>query len=236
MAQEPGTLELPEATIHFFDPLGERYRTEGAAPIKIQVTGTGAVGGAEAVDPTPTDNGDGNEDGPGPLRSIRRRSALSTEHAPLHTSWWFLLLLALAPVGFLTLVVAQRIRRRRDASRDALTARRAASNARRALRQVTDGSGTEGHSAIARALNRFFAERFGEPASGLTQDELRRYLTERGVGEDVADKTSALLEACERARYAPGASAGEAQLASQAIALLPELDRGGPSVNGGGRR
>jgi len=204
--------------------------------VKVQVTGGAAPSGASDHEETSADTVAVLEGELGPLRSIHRRSSLSTRHTQLHASWWFLLLLAVAPLGFLAMVLVQGIRRRRDASRGVVVSRRAAGAARKALHQVSAGSGAEGHAAVAKALNGFLKDRFGEPASGLTREELLSYLTERGVEDDLAQRTAELLETCERARYAPGeATEAEDELASRAGGLVGELDRApAGGGNGGG--
>jgi hypothetical protein len=222
-------VELPAAEIIYFDPVAERYQTKRSTPIDVEVTGESsstaaephAGGGETPRDPAAME----------PLRSIRRRASLTTRTASFHDRPWFLLIVILAPLGFLSLVVISRIRQRRDASQDAIRSRRAAGAAAKALRTIS-ADDAEGLAAVARALNQFLSDRYGEPTSGLTRDELREYLRERSVDDAHIEQTATILDECEKRRYAGPGGAGARQLAEQARSVIKGLDasgRGRPS-------
>jgi hypothetical protein len=221
LPQKTGPIVLPPAELVSFDPVGERYRREKTEPLTVQVTGGEATAG-----PGPgvsEEQGSAEGEALADLRSIHRRSRLASGRSPLHRAWWFILVFAATPVSYVTVAVLAGVRRRRVASRDAIRARKAAGVARRALRAIKSDEG-EGLAEVSRSLTRFLADRFGEPASGLTRDELRRFLLDRGVGEDVVDRFARMLEECEQRRYSPSGAAGALALAREAIRVIAELD------------
>jgi hypothetical protein len=159
----------------------------------------------------------------------------------MYWSWWFIALLLIAPVGFLALVVVQRIRHHRFATRDVVRSRRAATVAYRALDALeTDDSDGEVMSRVTKVLNEFFLDRMGRSVTGLTMEELRSFVMDRGASEKLAGRLVALVETCDHARFA-GSSAGhggekgestgrrrgaeEQRIKKEAKELIEELDQ-----------
>ncbi len=225
MPQQPGTLEIPAVKLAYFDPDNSRYQSKLSKAVTIEVTGT-----PSSTTPVSSDSSDGGSPGEsvetselGPLHSIRRQSALSTTQAPTYGRWWFFLILIVAPAGFVTFVVVQRLKHHRLATRDVVRSRRAAQAARAALDEAASSPGSDGLAGVMRAINVFFQDRFGQSATGHTMDELRAFLLERGAAEDLANRAADLMERCERGRF--GGDAGDgADLDGDARALIAELD------------
>ncbi len=235
LPQKSGTLEIPSIELDSFDPVQERYEKKRTKAIQIRVTGEDrpdvarADDGDDVAPPTPEDSA--------PLRSIHRHSDLTTEASVPYSQVWFVLALVLAPLGFVMLVVIDGVRRRRLAARDVIRARKAAGVAVRQLRPVRDGKveGSEGLTQVMRALNGFFQDRVGEPVAGLTLKELRAFLIELGVPEEMADRVVRLTEQSEQTRYGGGAGARAPELAEEAEGLIRELDRLSLSAKQGGK-
>jgi hypothetical protein len=53
-------------------------------------------------------------------------------------------------------------------------------------------------------LRELLSGKLGLPVTGLSRDELRTQLVAAGVAADLAERTIAELEECDRARFAPG--------------------------------
>lgn len=229
LPQKEGELVIPPIELSYYDPAAKAFRTAKSEAVTVAVAGkVASAGGGGPVEALDDDEGAATSEDVelGALHLIRRTSALETGSAPCYSQWWFFLVLLAAPAGFIALVVAQRLRRHRLASRDLLRARRAAQTARAALAEA-ERCGEEGLRAVARAVNGFLLDRFGAVASGMTMDELERFLVEQGAAADLAQRVVDLVERCERARFAGGgAGAGEgAELARTATELVSELDR-----------
>jgi len=225
MPQKTGVLELPAVELVYFDPVAARFETRRTKSIEVRVTGSDRVERAEAEPEiegvTP------NTDDLAPLRSIHRESALSSGADALYSRTWFLLAVILIPIGFLALVIVDGFRRRRLASRDVLRSRRAAAVALKRLKKIGKGESPPEEELIqvTRALHGFFADRFGEPVSGLTMDELRAFLRERDVPDEVAARTVELFGRSEEARYGGGGGADlSSRFAAEARELIKQLD------------
>lgn len=244
LPQKEGELVIPPIELSYYDPVAKAFRTTASEAVKVAVAGTVATaGGGGAAGEPGADEAAATGGGAdlGALHLISRTSRLASGAAPCYSQWWFFLVLVAAPAGFIALVVVQRVRSHRFASRDALRARRAAQTARAALARAEGGD--EGLRAVARAVNGFLLDRFGAVASGMTMDELERFLTEQGASDDLAKRVVELVERCERARFAGGGDEGGAareELAQTAAELVSELDRvpsrPGPRGGDGGER
>jgi hypothetical protein len=213
LPQRAGELKVPAVTLAYFDPLVEGYREKRTDELALMVTGQGGETPTVAGSPAGTARGEAAGEVT-PLHSIRRSAALARGSTSIVERWWFLLLLALAPGLWLAVVVGQTVGSRRRAAAPQLEARRAGPVARRRLRSVAQ-TGQGGAGEVARAVNEFFAKRFGRGLSGMTMEEMRIFVGECGGSADVAQQVVALHEKCERSRFSGG---GEEQAGVQAVA------------------
>jgi len=239
LPQKEGTLEIPPVELHYFDPVAKEYRSRQTEALKVDVTGRAASADAVGDDEPVDGQTETSHPSIGPLHLIRRHAALTSGATAVYDSWWFLALLIAVPIGFVALIVVQRVRTYRDATRDVIRSRRAAQVARRALEEASkDGEegGESGLSRVMKAVNEFFAHRFGRSVAGMTMDELRTFLLESGAEEALADRAVDLVDQCERARFAGevGGGEGAAKIAKEAIELIGELDRLSNGASGGG--
>jgi DNA-binding phage protein len=108
----------------------------------------------------------------------------------------------------------------------------ARSQARKRLRGaealLAKGEAAAFYAEVARAITEYLADKQGVVAAGLTREELSRALAARGHGEETVRSLLRVLDACDRARFAPKAGeavAREAMLA-RADQIISELDRG----------
>jgi hypothetical protein len=91
--------------------------------------------------------------------------------------------------------------------------RQARKQVRRHLRAAEDQLGGDARAfymEIDRVLSGALGARLGQPVAGLSRVELGEALVRSGLPGAVADQALAALEACDRARFAPG-SAGEGE-------------------------
>jgi hypothetical protein len=84
------------------------------------------------------------------------------------------------------------------------------------------------HREFFDLLSRLLQERLGErldlPASSITESVVEEHLLPLGVAEPLRHEIHSLFQACNQARYAAGASAGELDaLAERATKVLQEL-------------
>jgi hypothetical protein len=184
-----GDALLPYATLVYFDPSARRYYYYEAGGAHISVGGGGKAGGPEVR--------------LAPLVEAPAPGPLPSEPLPREAFWTllavpFLLnaLLALCLWSYRSLLAPPEARR----------ARALASAARRSLRRARRNLDVRKekafHEHLSRALTAALDLRAGRPTGGLSREQLRDALAGAGPGGG-AEYAAALVEALERARYAP---------------------------------
>jgi len=231
-----GRLELPPASVTWFDPAQKRYRTVEA--------------GARVLEVTPSDNPVG-EDGvlhaSGFRGEIERLASdlafvhpaparLDPRGAPLPETfgWWFLTLLAPVALGGWRLWLGRRRALLGDPA--GLRRRHASRTARRLLEEAAALADAGGASALViRAVTGFVADMTGRAAAGLPAGAVGAYAAARGKPE-VGEALESLLRDCAASRY--GAAGAEARLDEETVArarrLLAELEHDGVKPRAGG--
>jgi hypothetical protein len=68
-------------------------------------------------------------------------------------------------------------------------------------------------------------------ASGLTREDVERFLVQKGASDGERDELRSILAACDSARYSPVVSAGQGgenalDVVERAATLVKQLDRG----------
>lgn len=243
LPQKEGSLELPSVELGFFDPSEKQYKTIRSKSVIVEVSGRAAAGSADVVqgvDDLPEIEGESRRPDMDSLHLIHREAALTSGTTPMYWSWWFIVLLVIAPAGFVVVVVVQRVRHHKAATRDVVRSRRAAQVARKALDEIAEGDVEDAMSRVMKVFNEFFVDRIGRSLSGLTMEELRLFVIERGASEELAGKVVSLIERSEHARFAgaggDASDVGEGsrdrkgrdegkQVALEAKALVEELER-----------
>jgi hypothetical protein len=232
--ERTGDIELPALLLETFDPAAKQYRTLRTRPLRISVSAPSGQGpGTLALDRGSATSSQ-NLLVAGGLRPIRLRLTRVEAGSPPWSSSWFWPALLLAPLSLGLLAGGRRALRLAARDPDKLRARGARSAARRRLRSAqallarVGGGGPEFHAEVARALTGYLADRQGIAAAGLTREELVAALLARGHLKGVVEGLCAVLDECDRARFAPGSRDPKAQqaLLEKADALLAALDRG----------
>lgn len=228
VAERPGQATIPPLALPYFDPEARSYETASSQPIVIEAkpgggpaapagpAGVAAAGSAAAVDNVI----------PVEIRPIRTSSLRRDVGATIYRTRWFAGLLAAPPLAFGLVVAAGSLRRQFAADTAGARRRRARRQARRRLLSAEEHSAS-GHVEpflveIDRVLREALAARLGRSVAGLRLDELRALLAERGFIPDLADRVVVEIEACDRARFAPGAV--------EAGAMAATLDRAGDLI------
>ncbi|MDO9170530.1 MAG: BatD family protein [bacterium] len=222
-----GRVELPAASVTWFDPAQKRYRTIEA--------------GGRTLDVTPSDNPtveDGVQHAAGFRGEIARLASdlafvhpapprLSSRGAPLPESfgWWFVTLLAPLSLAGWRLWLG----RRRAMLGDPVGLRRrhALRTARRLLDEAAATGDAEAASALViRAINGYVADMTGRAASGLPAGAVGAHAAARGAPA-VGAALESLLQACAASRYGAVGEprTGDGDTVARARGLLDELAR-----------
>jgi hypothetical protein len=228
--ERTGELVIPPLSWPYFDPRTARYEVARTSELRVAV-GPGATGEPAASGTNALAAG---------LRPIRADASLARPSPPPWRSPLFAALLALPPLAFAGLALADRLRARAGANTArrlqaaARTARRRLATARRHLARGDPGFIAE----VDRALTGYAADRLCRPAAGLTREALGAALAEAGAPPRAVRALLATLDQGDSARYGAGASGEELVLAAErALALLEEAEwaEGSPASAAGTR-
>jgi hypothetical protein len=228
--ERTGEIEIPSLSMDVFDPSQKTYRTLRTDPIKLDVHAAPAGADAKAQSLSQ------NLLAAGGTRPIRLRMTPFPVEPPPWTRIWFWPALAFGPAALALVFAGERLRRllARDPAAEKVKKAQKAARARlrgaeALLEQQKRGaaSAAEFHAEIARALTGYLSDRQGISAAGLTRDDLGRALLERGHSPGTVRAVLAVLDECDRARFAPGAADLPSQQArlERTERLLGELDK-----------
>ena len=82
------------------------------------------------------------------------------------------------------------------------------------------------YEEVLKACWGYLSDKLLIPVSGLNQDNARKALLEKMVGEDSIDKMMDIIEQCEYARYAPASSAGDMDsIYGDTINIITEIEQ-----------
>ena len=231
--QQPGTHTIEGLSLVVYDPATERARTLEAPELRIEAAG------AAIVDPTPDptpDPAEATEPAPAPTTSftfgpIRTAAELAPASAPVSSRpWYWALLLAFPILGLSALLVSRLRRRPVDATKSVRKQTR--KHLAAAESHASAGDARKFYGAITAALERTIEANTEASPRGLTHDELRQRLRDRGCDEDLVRRVIEELESCDFARFssAGGSTQEMAACLGRARGLLGELERLGPAA------
>lgn len=218
--ERTGTLIVPPIEMPYFDPASASYKTARTEEIALEITaGAGA--------PPVAANGAGGVAAPtaenvlsGGIRPARLDASLGVTgavRAPWKKAWFWPV--TVAPVAAWSILLVGGLvtgaLRRRDP--DKLKVKRAKGEAGRRLKTAREllaaNKPGEFLSEVSRALLQFVTDKTGIAVRGLTRDELRTALREKGFEAAHVEQLVRMLDACETARFAPGGLSSSAMQA-----------------------
>lgn len=214
--QRSGAQQIPAIKVTYFDPAAGKYLVAETTPIALLVK----AGGGSGVDLTSREDRLAAE-----MRAIRTGSINHQSVSHFNDSGWFWLLALIPPLGFLGLMIYQRVRRVMEQDTPKSRQRRARSRARKRFKSATkhlaDGNDRELFTELARLIYESLEYAVGEPVRSLTRPQLRRLLTERGFEAELVERIDSELERFDFARFAPAGS-DEAEM-TRALERTEEL-------------
>ena len=207
MPQQTGTVTLAPLSFSYFNPASGRYETSTTETIELKVTGSE---GAKLVASPTLEPAAKNVLAVGGLRPPRHEAHFSAPGEPLWRKSFFVpalvaplgAWLALALVGF----VRGRLSHEDEASRKSKRIREARRRLSAAEKLRNSGRSAELYTEVEKALLQFLEAKLNVPVVGLTRDALEARMRTAGVSEQCRTQILRALEACEVARFAPGAS------------------------------
>jgi hypothetical protein len=233
---EEGELEVPAVTFSYFDTDEGRYRTLSAGPWRVRSEGESPDFEAIKRQLEAQEATGGIDLGPGlpGLRTLSLRASLDglAMTAPLYGRPWYWALLGLAPALYVGLWLQGLWRGRAQKGAATRGVKKAAGEARKALRALHDGADPaktqDLYAKIDQLMQDYLDQRFSLKTRGMTTAELERALTgERKVPAEVVAGLVAVLGEARRVRYARGESKGVEALrgdCDRALACVEQLE------------
>ncbi len=222
---EPGRIDLGELTLPYWDPRKRAYATARASLGKVEVAPSpqkaAPVASAAAAK---TDEPDTLA-----LKPRRTLAPYGPSAAPFTDSlrFWYLLLGAPVAVGLagVGLDIGSRLRRRFSSART--SPQRLAQDSLRAAEVAAKGSEiAKTAAAVERALFLAIEAGTGIRARALLKDDLKAALGGAGIEPGTIERTVALLDACEAARFTgKSADLPPKELCARAHGLVGDLSR-----------
>jgi hypothetical protein len=239
LPERPGTVTVPALELAYFDPATRKYEVARTEPLRMVVTGepSKASGTAAASGRASASTGIENVLS-AEIRPARERAELRRDlGTTLYRSRGFFWAVLLPPLAFGVTAAVQRFRRRLGQDTEGSRRRQARRLVRRHLRaaqvQLDAGNTAAFYVEIDRVLSGALATRLGRPTAGLSRAELGDQLEASGLPRELGERAIAALEACDRARFAPGSGGSEQRTAAfeQAAELLLQIEKA-PSGRG----
>jgi hypothetical protein len=230
LPEKASVLQFPALGLDTFDPASHHYGRVETKPMKLTATGgvATAVRGGAATAPAATADGTFNENIiAGEIRPLHARTNLRRDlGSTFFRTRVFQGLLALPPLGFVLALVGLGLRDRLTQDTGSRRRRRARQKVRAHL-SAADRHRLRGEVGaffieIDRVIRESLTSRLGHPVKGLRMDELGALLSKRGLPATEIDRVIALLEECDRARFAPGDIGVESSLGAT-LDLASEL-------------
>jgi hypothetical protein len=200
-----GAVAIPGASFVYFDPTAALYRTATTPPTMLTVAprGDDSPGGpASAL--TPTQIRQVGSD----IRFIMPdATVLSDQRQGVWGVGWYRYAFLL-PLALVVAAAGVRLRRLRLGSDPGRVRSMAArSEGRKRLQRAQALIGSEDYleavGAVGDAVSELVAAQSGRTVAGLTSDGIAEALAAHDTPEQIVDRVVALLQRCDRARYAP---------------------------------
>jgi len=196
MPLEPGTFNIPEVELVYFNPQSGQYETSKAKGYTINV-GKGIGSEKSQTRGLLTFNSD----------LMKIGGDLKFEHIPyirMFEYWLFYIIPVLLLLG---IVMYYRAYLKANADMLAVRSRKANKMARMRFRKAADcirrNDSDNFYDEMLAALWGYLGDKLKMPTSELNRENVSQTLESRGIGDMVVERMLALIDECEFAKYAP---------------------------------
>jgi hypothetical protein len=219
--QSDGKHEIQSINLSYFDPKDKSYHTIGTEKLDFTASGT-----AKIISSTITETGIkvlGTD-----IHHIKPNlNNLSSQSGK--TPFWLILLYPLSLI-FLVITLVYRSHRNRlekdiGYSRRLRSGRLMKKRFQEASNFLAQKNEKEFYSALARAIFGYVGDRFNIQAMGMTKEQLKEELTQRGLPEELLNRLLKIIDTCDAARFSPAlvADVNTQQLLSETKDVLSSL-------------
>lgn len=200
---------VPPIEVAYFDPETGRYHVLHSQAIPLQVTAVEPLSMAEVM--TAPDSAlrqnPGQELTTGILANYTGLEVLVPQMAYLRMTPGLVVIGIVPPVAYVLTLLGVRWRQRRRQDTGQRQARRAGQRALAALRSLETQQSATGEDlcdGVHRVLMRYISDKCQVHSAGLTVEEALAHVRAWQVEAEVVERTAAVLQLCESARFAPG--------------------------------
>jgi hypothetical protein len=200
---------VPPIEMAYFDPATGRYQLLHSRPVPLQVEGAERLSMSEVISApgSSLQQTPGQALAAGILANYTGAEVLEPQMAQLHVTPRVVLFGVAPPLAYVFAWCGRGWWRRRQRDTGRRRARQAGRQALAALRTLAAQPGTSGEDicdGVHRVLRRYISDKFLLHHAGLTVDEALAHLHARHIDPQVIERTAAVLQLCDSARYAPG--------------------------------
>jgi hypothetical protein len=164
------------------------------------------------------------------IRFIKKGSGTLQYEAPqlFFLSVPFYLSSGIAPLLLVAFLLIRKRRLHRERNKEVIKVQEAGTSAIKRLKKASEFLLTNQkdnfYEEVYRALNTYFSDKLKLPASSLNRQILQEILNSRNVPATTVQNVLATLDACEFARFAPGAAANMKEVYEQAATCIHEIE------------
>jgi len=205
--RKAGKYTIPPVEFSFFDPKTKSYKTQKSEPILLTVLPPSEASPVEIARLSKQEIGRVVKD----IRYIKlSTSELEDQGDHLYDKPLFLFLHLIPLLALAISWRYQKVREKLNSDVGYARQRRAHKSAKKRLKGakklISAQSSKEFYSEVAKALLQYVGDKLNLPAYGLTNDQIKLKLYERGLKKEGIDNLAKVLDFCDFARFAPGSS------------------------------
>lgn len=223
-----GDYNLGSLTFSWYDPEARQYKSETVQSLLLKVEK--GSGDAIVVNRNRASGGKTktiNED----IRFIHTAETELSAREPqlFFLSMPFWSITALSPVAFIAFILIRRRDLNRRQNIGLYRMKEAGSMATKRLKKASELLAAKNKDAfyeeVYRALFGYFSDKLKLPMAELNRTQIQHMLEQKSTKEALIQKVLTTLDACEFARFAPGASESMNEVYEQAAAIIRELEQ-----------
>lgn len=201
--QVKGKLEIPEIKYSYFDTKDRVYKTLSSRPITVNVE----KGDQQTITEMPVITPEGVKVIGKDIRYISIDTKFNKTSGEIYKNKLFLLL-QLLPVLILVLSYryvshTERLQGDIKYARSLRASKVAKKHLKSAEKFMNIRKVKEFYTEISNALSKYLADRFNISAAGMKQKDIKQFLVEREVSDDLINNIVSVMEKCDFARFAP---------------------------------
>lgn len=201
----PGTYQLPAMTLDTFDPATGTYKRLSSESLTLTAAGSAPAGSVDLQADEPESAEQAGDEPTLAWPPLRTQTELARKQTPVASHAYYPILLLVFPALWLFVAFGPstlaRLRARGSGGPEQVALKNAQRRLDEAQKALKEQDAKRFHADVAAALNAALEARLGENVTGLTQHQLRRILTERGMPTQLTNELGEVLAQCDFARF-----------------------------------